>query len=30
MYFYFYELLTYFNSLKIMSKELRCEKGQSQ
>ena len=26
-YFYFYQLMTYFNSLKIMSWELGCEKG---
>jgi hypothetical protein len=26
MYFYFYQLLTYFNSLKIMSRELRYKK----
>jgi hypothetical protein len=26
--FYLYQLLTYFNSLKIMSRELRCEKDQ--
>ena len=26
-YFYFYQVMTYFNSLKIMSWELHCEKG---
>jgi hypothetical protein len=27
-YFYFYQLLIYFNILKIMTRELRCEKYQ--